>query len=201
MQDINTTTNKYFSGLPYLNQERNQKFFGIVLTLLALSFFGFFAINPTISTILKLKKEVADSQFVFDQLETKMKNLNDLRKQYAKLQNDLSIIVGTIPVQPDAQLLFAQIQTLAQESNIKIVKLQNFEVEVLRNNRGSEKQYYSYSFSLSGSGLFNDTYRFIAAITDMQRIINIDVFSIDKTSDKNAQSLSFDIQGTAYFKE
>ena len=191
---------KYFPKLPYLNEERSQKFFAIALTLLALSFFGFFAINPTISTILKLRKEVSDSEFVYRELETKIKNLSTLRKQYASMQNDLFIITDTITIQPDVHLLFAQVQGASQKSNVKLSKLQNFEVEILKNNKTPGKKYYSYSFVISGSGSFENISKFLSTITNMQRIIDIDIFSITTTAKQN-ESLEFNIQGTAFFKQ
>ncbi|MBI4096199.1 MAG: type 4a pilus biogenesis protein PilO [Candidatus Levybacteria bacterium] len=200
MQDIDKDIIKlkYFRTLPYLNQERTQKFFGITLTILALMFFGFFAVNPTISAILKLKKEVADSEFVYSQLGDKLKNLSQLRNRYDNLQSDLNVITDSIPIEPNAHLLFAQIQTIALQSNIKIKTLNNYEVEVIKNNKISGKKYYSYSFNISGEGSFENISKFISAITGMQRIISIDSFTI---VDKNSQSLGFTIQGTTFFKE
>lgn len=192
---------KYFPTLPYLTPERSQKFFGIVLTLCAISFFGFFAIRPTISTILKLQKELSDNQFVFSQLETKIKNLTELRKQYFNLQSDLPTITSAITVQPDVPVLFAQIQSIARTSNITIKKLQNFEVEILRNDKSVSKNYYSYSFSIAGIGSFENISKFVLTITNMERVVNIDVLSINNTTDQNSESLGFDIQGTAFFKD
>ncbi len=191
---------KYFPKLPYLNEERSQKFFTIVLTLLALSFFGFFAINPTISTILKLRKEVSDSEFVYRQLETKIKNLSTLRNQYTGMQNDLPVITDAITIQPDVHLLFAHIQGASQKSNVKLSKVQNFEVEILKNNKTPGKKYYSNSFVISGSGSFENISNFLLTITNMQRIIDIDIFSIATTAKQN-EPLEFNIQGTAFFKE
>lgn len=190
---------KYFPKLPYLSQERSQKFFAIVLTLLALSLFGLFAINPTISTILKLKKEVSDSEFIYKELETKIKNLSILRTQYANLQNDLPIIIDAISTVPNVHLLFAQIQGAAQKSNIKLSKLQNFEVEILKNNKAPGKKYYSYSFTIVGSGPFENISEFVSTITNMRRIVNIDIFSISNTASQN--NLDFNIRGTAFFKD
>ncbi|OGH41826.1 MAG: hypothetical protein A3H79_02795 [Candidatus Levybacteria bacterium RIFCSPLOWO2_02_FULL_36_8b] len=200
MQDIakDIVKIKYFRTLPYLNQERTQKFVGIVLTLLAVMFFGFFAVNPTISTILKLKKEVADSQFAYNQLGEKIKNLSELRSQYANLQNDLPIIIDAIPIEPNIHLLFAQIQAIASQSNVRIKNLQNFEVEVIKNNKALGKQYYTYSFAISGNGSFENISSFISSITGMQRIVSIDLFTIVNQS---RQLLGFNIQGTAFFKE
>src|SRR3989344_3532399 len=188
--------NKYFPTFPYLTSERSKKFFGIILT-----FFAFFAIKPTVSTILKLQKELSDSQFVFDQLEIKIKNLTTLRKQYSNLQDDLSIVTSVITIQPDVHLLFAQIQSIAQTSNIAIKKLQNSEVEVLRNDKSVNKNYYSYSFTIGGSGSFENILRFVQMLTNMERAINIDTFSINNIADQKNDSLGFDIQGIAFFKD
>lgn len=190
---------KYFPKLPYLSEERSQKFFTIVLTLLALSFFGFFAINPTFSTILKLRKEISDSEFVYKELETKIKNLGILRIQYGSMQPDLPIVTDAITLQPDVHILFAQIQTAAQKSNVKILKLQNFEVEILKNNKTPGKKYYSYSFAIAGSGPFENISEFVSTITNMQRIVDVDIFSI--SSEAKQSNLEFNIQATAFFKQ
>ena len=191
---------KYFPKLPYLNEERSQKFFAIVLTLIALSFFGFFAINPTVSTILKLKKELSDSEFVYRELETKIKNLSILRKQYSSMQTDLSVVTDAITTQPDVHILFAQVQAAARKSSVKVKKLQNFEVEILKNNKTPGKKYYSYSFAILGSGPFENISDFVSTITNMQRVIDIDIFSLTSTSKQN-EPLEFNIQGTAFFKQ
>ena len=190
---------KYFPKLPYLNEDRSQKFFIIALTLLALSFFGFFAINPTVSTILKLRKEVSDSEFVHRELENKIKNLGILRKEYNSIQTDLPIITDAITLQPDAHILFAQIQAASQKSNVKIKKLQNFEVEILKNSKTPSRKYYSYSFVVAGSGLFENISDFVSTITNMQRVIDIDIFSISSTLGQT--NLEFNIQASAFFKQ
>lgn len=198
--DKNLITNKYLPTLPYLTPERSQKFLGIVLTILALSFFGLFAISPTISTILKLRKEISDDQSVLTQMKLKIGNLTELRKQYFNLQNDLPIITNAITVEPDVDLLFAQIQSIARASNITINKLQNFEVEVLKQDNNAGKNYYSYSFSIGGSGSSENISKFVSTLTNMERVVSVDTFSLNNALDTKSQSLGFDIQGTAYFK-
>ena len=199
--DKDIVKNKYFPTLPYLTPERSQKFFSIVLTLCALSFFGFFAIRPTVSTILKLQKEVSDNQFVLNQLETKIKNLTELGRQYFNLQSDIPIVTSAITIQPEVPVLFAQIQSIGQTSNITIKKLQNFEVEILRNDKSTSKNYYSYSFAIAGSGSYGNISKFVQTLTNMERVVNIDVFSINNITDQSSESLGFNIQGTAFFKD
>jgi len=199
--DKNIIKNKNFLTIPYPTSEKNQKFFGIALTLCALAFFGFFAIKPTVSTIFKLQKELSDNQLVLNKLETKIKNLTELRKQYSNLQGDLSTVNSAITIQPDVHLLFAQIQSIAQSSSITIKKLQNFEVEIIRNNKSANKNYYSYSFTITGSGYLNDIPKFVKALTNMERVVNIDTLSINNITDQNNGSSGFNIQGIAFFKD
>lgn len=202
MEDVITKDKikkEYALALSYLNKGRPQKFVSIALTLIALSFFGFLAINPTISTILRLQKELEDSKFVYEQLGTKIDNLSQLRIQYANLQSSLPTVTDAISTKPDAHVLMAQLQAAAKKSNIKIKELQNFEVEVLK-NKGHEKDYYSYSFSIGGNGSFENINNFVSTITNMQRIIMIDILSINNSSNQDSQSLGFTIQGEAFFK-
>jgi Tfp pilus assembly protein PilO len=196
----NADKNKYSPILPDLTSERNQKFLGTVLTLCALSFFGFFAIKPTVSTIFKLNKEISDNQLVLDQLGIKIRSLTELGTKYSNLQTDLPIVMSAITAQPEVPLLFAQIQSIAQTTNINISKLQNFEVEIIKNNNSTEKDYYSYTFFVAGSGSPSNISNFVQTLTGMERIINIDTFTINNKNVQNNDSQAFDIKGTAFFK-
>jgi Tfp pilus assembly protein PilO len=191
---------KYLPILPSLASERSQKFLGTVLTLCALSFFGFFAIKPTVSTIFKLQKEISDNQLVLDQLGIKIRNLTELRTRYSNMQADIPIIMNAITAQPDVPLLFAQIQSIAQTANVTIKKLQNFEVEILRSNNSAEKNYYSYSFSVAGTGSSENISTFVRTLTDMERVVSIDTFIVNNKAEQNNESQAFDVQGTAFFK-
>lgn len=189
---------RYFEMVPNFKNEQTQKFTTIILTLIAISLFGMFAINPTLSTIAKLKKELADSELVELSLQEKIKNLQILQKEYVGIQSDMTYITDAIPNSPKVALLMAQIQSIAQNTNIHISNLQNLAVELFQQNV-SEKKYYQYAFSLSGTGTFEDISTFLSKIVNMQRIISIDTFSIDKTADKTG-ALRFSLQGLAYYK-
>ena len=181
--------------------EKNQKFFGLVLTLCALSFFGFFAIKPTVSTIIRLQKEISDSQLILNKLGIKINNLTELRKQYFNLQDDIPIVTRAITVQPDVPLLFGQIQSVGLTSNVTIKKLKNFEVEILGNDNNINKNYSSYSFAVGGEGSLENISGFMDKLINMERVVNIDMFSINKTGDQKDGLIEFDIQGTAFFKD
>ncbi len=188
-----------FLVLPSFIQERTQKFTSIVFTLIALSVFGLFAINPTLSTIAKLKKELKDSEFVHQGLQQKISNLSSLQKQYSLLQDDIPIVLSSIPNDPNVPMLIADIQSVAVSSDINVKSLQNFAVELAKQKPSTDKKYYSFSFSLAGMGGYDNILSFISSLSNMQRVVTFDVLSVNSTSNQN-EPLRINVQGTAYYK-
>ncbi len=189
----NIAKNKYFQLLPNMKEERLQKFTTLVLTLIALSFFGIFAISPTLSTIAGLRKELDDNQFVDKQLQQKIANLTSLQQKYAGLKNDLPTILASFPNTPDIPLLAAQVQAVAGGSVI-IQSFQTFEVEIPKKK---VQKYLSYSFTLTAEGSYSDLSKFLSSLSNMQRVVTLDILSLTKKS--AGDSLVLTLKGKAYF--
>ena len=194
----NIKNNKYIALLPDLKKEKTQKYSSIVFSLLALSFFGLFAINPTLSTIAKLNKELSDNKFVDSQLQEKIANLSTLQEKYNVVQKDIPIVLAAVPKNPQVPLLMAQEQAVAEKTGIEITRLQIFEVEVTGLPQ-NQKKYSSFSFSVSAEGTYDNINKFIGVLSDMERVISLDTISLSKGAKLN--TLQSDVKGTAYFKE
>lgn len=191
--------NKYLVLLPNFGNKNTKKFTTIILTLIAVSLFGLFAINPTLSTIAKLQKELEDNQFIDNSLRQKISNLSVLQQKYSALQNDLPIILNTIPQDSQIPLIMGEIQSLVKQSNIQLESLQNFQVELVKNNNINNK-YYSFEFSVSGFGSYDEISKFINSLANMQRLIDIKALSVNRQTDTNA-SLRFTLRGIAFYKK
>lgn len=190
---------KTFANLPIFKSERSKRLTNVILTIIAFSFLGLFAINPTISTIVKLKKELSDDQLVDQGLQQKITNLSILQKKYVNLQGDLPIILSVVPQAPQTPHLLATIQAIGANSNIQLDNLQSFQTELFKESPTNTNQdYHSFSFSLGGSGSFEDISKFIYTLSHMQRLVNAEVLSISTTAQKN--NFRVNIQGVAYFK-
>src|SRR3990172_232382 len=89
---------KYYKDfIPYFKREKSQKYLTIILSVSAAIFFFIFAINPTLSTIAKLNKQISDSEMVEQKLSQKVNNLSSLSQEYEKIKPDLPVIMDTIP--------------------------------------------------------------------------------------------------------
>src|SRR5690606_19872349 len=95
----------------------------LTFTFLGLSFLGLFAINPTLTTIIELQKQLEESKFVHEQLTTKMNNLSNLQQQYNTLSDDLIYVYDAIPQNADATKVIAQLYTLAEKENLQITSI------------------------------------------------------------------------------
>lgn len=195
----NIKNNKYYRLLPDFKEEKTRRLSSIVFSLLALSIFGLFAINPTLSTIAKLKKELSDNKFVDQQLAEKIENLSSLQEKYNIIENDIPTILAAVPKDPQVPLLMGQLQSIAGKTGIEITRLQSFQVEVASSSK-NRKKYSAFFFSVSGLGTYENLTNFISALSNMQRVISLDTLSINRKGNQPG-NLQIDVRGVAYFKE
>ena len=187
----------YKEILPYLKKEKNQQYFAVILTLGASIFFALFAINPTLSTIAHLRREVLDSKSVEKKLSDKISNLSSLSQEYQDIQRDIPYILDAVPNQPESLILTAQIQSIAQSSAITIsnIEISPMSLDVLESTSSS-----SLIFDLSAEGSYENIKKFVLSLIDMQRIVSVDTISVSKADIEN-DKVELNIKGYSYFKK
>ncbi len=192
---------KYLAFMPDLKQEKTRKFTTIVLTLTASIILGLFAVNPTLSTIANLRRQIDDNKFVDQKLQQKISNLSVLQQKYSDIQSDLPIVYAAIPTSSEIPSLVAEIQAIAANSNLTINSFQTFEVD-LSTSASTNKKYSSFDFSFSAQGTYPSIIAFLDKLINFQRIITVDSASISRLNDINNTSgaLLLSVKGTAFFK-
>lgn len=189
---------EYLKLLPDMKQENTRIITTLIFTFAAMSFFGIFAINPTLTTIIDLRKQLADSEFVHEQLTTKLQNLSHLQEQYNLMNNDIPIVMDAIPENAAAPLLVGQVQTLAQQNKLTIVSLRVSEVQ-LTTNLSTPPANSSFTFSLEAEGNYRSMIQFVSSLSRLNRIIVIESLSINKETKDNG--LVLNLRGRQYFKK
>lgn len=188
---------KYLSVfLPRLAEKRVQSFTTIILSLITLSFFGIFAISPTLSTIADLQKQISDNQFVNQQLRQKITNLTLLQDSYKHLQTDLPILYAAVPTTPDITVLVGQLQTISQNTQVNLLHIQTLSVDV---SSAQTTGYNAYTFSLDVSGTYDHIQAFLTNLGNFNRLITLSAVSLSKATG-NSDLYSLSIRGNAYFK-
>lgn len=198
-KDLKSLNLQYFENAIDLKNKRTVQFTYLVLTIIALTFFGLFAINPTLTTIAKLQKELDDNQFVDDQLGRKIQNLSSLQQSYASIQDDLPAIESSIPKNPKAPILIAQIQSVAKTNSITLISTQVFPVELIQNAK-TDKSHTTFSFIILGQGTNSNISDFVDRMSKIQRVISLDQITLTKKAD-SSDLLQISLKGSAFFKK
>lgn len=182
---------------PMLKQERTQTFLIIILTLAAISMFGLFAINPTIVTIIQLKKQVADNKLVQNKLQQKITNLSILQGKYDQIQPALALVLAAVPSSPNITEFIGKVQGLAAKNNVKVIAIQSNPLTLTPNQTGKAA---SVPFSFSVQGAHNNVVTFIGAFFSFDRIVTIDAISVNTTVTDQGTATQALIQGKAIFQ-
>lgn len=183
-----------------MQKENSKAIVMLIFTFVALSILGLFAINPTLTTIIELQKQLEESESVHQQLKTKMNNLSNLQEQYTTLSDDLVYVYDAFPKNADAPKLVAQLYALAEEEDLQISSLTISPV-LLSDQRQKQKvnTHNSFTFTLEAEGTYETLINFTKSITNFNRIVTIESIAVTKSQKSN--TLIMTIQGREYFKK
>jgi Tfp pilus assembly protein PilO len=169
----------------------------IIFTLFALSIFGAFAIEPTVSTIISLKRQEADNEFVISQMNTKISTLSSLEHSYASVVPDLPVILNAVPVSPQLTQLAGQVSAIARSTGFTIITFRINQVQ-LTHNSAVQRGASAFEFYVEGQGSYPSVRNFISLLGNFDRIVTIDTLTVKK--DENSNKLDLLVQARAYFE-
>lgn len=168
-----------------------EKFAGylyIMLTLITVSFFGLFAIGPTLNTVSNLNKQYKDNMIIYDALSQKLTNLALLDSQYQIIKPKVDGVYAAIPRSNDIPKLTRQLENLAVINNIQITKLSFGTVEIYPNSK--KTPLYSFTFTINVAGNQEDVNIFLSDVINFERIVGVDKI-VTGTSPENKYTTSF----------
>lgn len=184
----------WFESLSDEDQKKLISYTYIILTLFTVSFFGFFAIAPTLATITNLNRQYKDNLLVHEALNKKLTNLSLLDFQYGQIQQDLEAIYSAIPKSARIAYLARQLEDIAVGSNLSITKLSFGKVEIYPNSKNDP--IYSFTFTINIAGSQNNINNFLSDVINFDRIINIE--RVITGRDEQGQYTAI-VTGRAYF--
>lgn len=183
---------------PYLKEKKTQNFLTLSLTLLAIAVFGLFAINPTIGTIIELRRQLDDAKYADAQLTQKIANLSALGQKYIDLQNDLPLITDALPMTPQATLFVGEVNALAEENNVSITIIHTTPFSLLDIKQKDTSTLDSFTFSVDADGQMSNLLAFAGALSNSQRVTTITSLVV---RDPNGTSPHMTFTGKAYSKK
>lgn len=143
----------------------------VAFTFLAISLFAWYAIRPTLQTILYLKREIGDKSEVNQKMEEKIASLIEGQSNLAQVEPGLSLLSEAIPQTPDAISLLNQLHSLAAEAGASISSARVSDVSVTGEEASRTGE---ISLTVTLAGAFEQLLAFVNGMIDMRRIVTID---------------------------
>lgn len=185
---------RYLTSLDKEQQEKLAASLYVILTLFTISFFGIFAINPTLSTISALKKQHDDYKVIDNKLRMKINSLTQLDASYQQLTQSLLHLDQAFPKLSEIPSFTRKIETIALNNNLTIVRFNTGNIELFPLNNQPTLNQVSFTINLEGQS--QDIRKFLSDIISFDRLVIIDSI----TEEPKEETKTITISGKIFFK-
>lgn len=190
---------EYLKLLPSIREEKAKAYMTLALTFAAISIFGFFAINPTLSTITKLHKQIEDMETLKEALTLKSASLSKLESEFQIISPDLPLLLIMVPQIPNAPYLLGQLQSLSQKNNVTITNMQSLQVDLQKQRAANQES--SFVFTVDAEGGYEDLLRFASDLSSVNRLITYEKLAMTNTiGSTSGIAVRISIRARAFFK-
>lgn len=170
-----------------------------ILSFLGVSLFGWYAVRPTLQTILYLRREIADNQKVNQQMEDKIGKLIEAQTTYQSIQDDLPIISKALPAAPEALSALGQIRNIALIRGASISAITSSASPILSKEQSvpntsastkgiQNRKVKSIQLSVILVGTYTTLQGIIEDISSMLRIVTIETLTFTPSLEVEQQS-------------
>lgn len=183
---------------PLIGNKKTASYFTLTLSLFTLSFFGIFAIRPTLITAISLIKKVSDLKGLYTDYENKIGDLIRAQNEYEKIRNDISNIDFALPPNSAFSKLAKTVEKYAIQENFTINQFQIDPVPV--SNIQTPGKLYDYGFTLVGTGNYNSISAFLNHLVNWKRIVEIDTLEFSQTGGTASGTLRLSLKAKTYYE-
>jgi Tfp pilus assembly protein PilO len=186
----------------FYRQKKGRAYTEIVLSLLTVTFFLFFAIKPTLVTITGLTKEIEDQKLVNQKLAEKIDSLNQAQKIYSTLEPDLYLVGQALPKDANLSTFVKELEAMMRLSGVAVKAIQ-FNQVGLKNGPptpGEKESPSGVNFSLAATGNYASLKNFLHSLFSLRRLVSVENFSFGYDK-KETETLILSLDAQAHFLE
>ncbi|MBU1000428.1 type 4a pilus biogenesis protein PilO [Patescibacteria group bacterium] len=199
MNNKSIFNSRYFTYIKPITKLPIVKNYGsTIFSILIITILIFFAIKPTIETILVLQKKIADADTVLQKVTQKTNDLSQGKKNYDNLNQNIKDKIYTAI--PDSINLRSISQTLEQsaknhDASISALQIQPFIVETKITDKLGVLTEMEFTFNTEGN--YSNLTALLQELKTSNRLISINSLSLSKTS--NSKTLILSLSGKAFY--
>lgn len=196
---MNPKYSRYYTFIkPILRNKVVRTYYSLTFSLIAIMIFSIFAIRPTISTILVLRKTISDQRLLTDQLVQKEKNLSLGDDNLNKIDQNTKIkLENLLPRKTDLTALTDSLTALARQNQASISGLQVQPVVLTGETQNKTPQLKTIEFTVNLIGSYQNLLQLLQNLKQSSRLISVNGVNLTKAGD----NLIMSINAKAYFLE
>ncbi|MBI2617444.1 type 4a pilus biogenesis protein PilO [Candidatus Gottesmanbacteria bacterium] len=195
-QPLLRNTYKRFS--PLITNRKTASYLTLTLTLLSLSFFGIFAVRPTLITAVSLFRSVSDLKQLNTEYEQKIGDIIRAQAEYEKILNDIPVINGSLPQNPAFSQVAGNIEKFASREGFTITQLQIDNVPI--STPSSTNRISEFGFRVIGTGDYQTVMAFFSHLLNWRRIVSINSFDMTPEGSTNSGTLRLSLRALTYYE-
>ncbi len=194
--------NRYYSNVePLLTHPTVQAYTMLVLSFFTMSFFGYFAIRPTLTTISTLQRQITDARYVDQKLQEKINALTQASNAYQAIKPDLNLVYTALPKENQFAPFVKGLERLATESGTTISSL-NFDSVNLSSTQAtvSSAKETPISFSITLSGDYAKLADFVKRLSRFERLAIVEKIGLASVAEEGkTETLRLTLVGETFY--
>lgn len=197
---MNPKTSRYFTYIrPILRSKTAKTYSSLVFSLIAIAIFSYFAIKPTVATILSLQKSITERNQVLTNLKEKVKNLTEGKNNYKNINLKTKLkIEALIPGNPALPGIIDSLTFAANEAQASIsgIQFQSIVIENEKNQLDKNAPMNQVDFVLNTQGEFANLMKLLTILKRSDRLFGINSINFAQPVDG---ALVMSINAKAFF--
>lgn len=191
---------KYWHQIASLYRTRTdvQAFTELVLSLFTISFFGAFAIRPTLVTIAQLTTDIKSKEEVVAKLDTKINALTSAQALYNSKLNQINILESAIPKSSEPHTYVRQVEGLTKKDGVSLVSINIEKVDLINAENiasaEAEPQNQDFKIDFTVSGSFSSLSAFLTDLENLRRPLLHDITSIATIETENGKEIVLSVE-------
>lgn len=197
---MNPKTSRYYTYIrPILRSKFTKTYSSLIFSLITIFIFSFYAIRPTVTTILSLQKSIDEQTSIQKRLQDKVSNLSQGKLNYENIDPGVkSKINNLVPDNPALAQLINSLNYAADQANASVsgIQLQEVILESKKTQLSRNAPLSQIDFTFNTQGSFASLMKLLTTLKRTDRLLTITSVNFAQPVDS---SLIMSVNGKAYF--
>jgi len=171
----------------------------VIISVLAIVFLAVFAIQPTLSTMSQLVKDIEDRKKTSETLSKKIQALSEANTQLMQIKSDLKLLDNAFPLTADMNGFLLRVERIASNHSIIVETLHSSKLPKNTTTAKDKSSVLPLPIQLTAKGSYIDMRNFLLELQAIDRFISVEDMSISSDTENeqiaHTQQVRVNIQG------